>query len=91
MAEVIQSFGKFLNTLDLSKMIMTLIISNSIADLVQLLIQQFIQPFSKKFIIDTKSEISVAGQKIDIINIINKTLEVFISILIAFVIYLLTK
>ena len=91
MSELIQSFTGFLGTLDLSKMIITLIISNSVADLVKVLIQQFVQPFSERAIIDAEKEVVVAGQKIDVVTIINRTLAVLVSITVAFMIYTATE
>lgn len=81
--------------LNLARMVITLIISNSLANLVKTLIDIFILPLTNIVMLDenkNKSKFSqptYLGKPVDTIRIINQVLSVVITLIVSFGIYLI--
>jgi len=84
-------FVVFLQELNLSTMVVTLIISNSLADLVKTLITQFVTPVTDKLLIESEKKVEYQGREIDLNEMINKTLAVVSSLIVSYMIYKISE
>lgn len=87
-----QSFLEYVEEMNLTKMILSMMISRSISDFTSNLIDQFVDPFTDKLIKDDtlwigKLKPKVLGTDIDVKEIINRGLNVIVSVVITFLIY----
>lgn len=81
------NFQSFVSSIDFTSRIITLMISASIKDLLNELLDQFVSPITNKFMYKQDSKYSIYGHKINISKITNKIISVMVTLFIAFLIH----
>ncbi len=89
---ILNRFFSFLEEMNLSRTIISLLISKTIADFVTYLINVIIAPLTKKVAINNLDKagnwtIKFMDTEVDVLEIINRGMTVFISLFIIFIFY----
>ena len=85
-----KDFGTFLKNLNIVKIVIGMVISTALADLVRVLIEEFIKPYTDKIVVPNK-RVQILGDEVDISTIISKGVGVIVSLILAFILFLILK
>lgn len=88
MTNVTGNFQSFLMTLDIKKTFITLMISSSLNDLLQEILEQFMSPITNKFLYkNEEKKIMFLGKEINANSLMNRVISLFVTLIIAFFIH----
>lgn len=85
------NFINFVRELNLTKMVISLVISGALAELVKVLIEEIVKPFTDQIVVLHGKTGLIFGSEIDYSKIVTRVVGVIASLLFAFVIFKVFK
>lgn len=82
-----EEFFDFLKEMNITNIIISMIISQSLHGLIQVIINQFVTKIVEKYLIDTDVKVNYFGEELDLGVIIDKTVMFIVSLLFAFALF----